>query len=64
MIKRKWIIILLISKTEAFAMRKLVGEDKVKKTYTNNPHYYLVEDGHAIKVLKDYRKNHIVKSVK
>lgn len=57
-------IILLITKNEAFAMRKIVGEDKVKKSYSGNPHYYLVEDTHAVKTLEDFRKNHIVSTTK
>lgn len=57
-------IILLITKNEAFAMRKIVGEDKVKKSYSGNPHYYLVEDSHTTKALEDFRKNHIVAMAK
>lgn len=54
--------ILLITKNEAFAMRKIVGEDKVKKSYSGNPHYYLVEDYAAMNALKEYRKSHIVET--
>lgn len=57
-------IILLITKNEAFAMRKIVGEDKVKKSYSGNPHYYLVEDYAAMNALKEYRKSHIVATAK
>ena len=55
-------IILLITKAEAFAMRKIVGEDKVKKSYSGNPHYYLVEDYAAMNALKEYRTSHIVET--
>lgn len=54
--------ILLITKNEAFAMRKIVGEDKVKKSYSGNPHYYLVEDCAAMNALKEYRTSHIVET--
>lgn len=57
-------IILLITKNEAFVMRKIVGEDKVKKSYSGNPHYYLVEDYVAMNALKEYRKSHIVANAK
>lgn len=43
-------------------MRKIVGEDKIKKSYSSNPHYYLVEDSNAIKALKEYRKSHIIET--
>lgn len=45
-------------------MRKIVGEDKVKKSYSGNPHYYLVEDYAAMNALKEYRKSHIVATAK
>ena len=57
-------IILLITKAEAFAMRKIVGENMVKKSYSGNPHYYLVEDHAAMSALKEYRKSHIVATAK
>ncbi|RHP47038.1 hypothetical protein [Clostridium sp. AF32-12BH] len=57
-------IILQITKNEAFAMRKILGEHLIKKSYSSNPHYYLVEDGHAVKALEDFRKNNIVATTK
>ncbi len=55
-------IILLINKTEAFAMRKLVGNENVKQTYSGHSKYYLVEDSEGInlKTLYNYRKSRIV----
>jgi hypothetical protein len=53
-------IILLINKTEAFAMRKLIGKENVKKTYSGHAKYYLVEDDQNLKALSDYRKSKIV----
>ena len=43
-------------------MRKLVGNENVKKTYSGHPKYYLVEDSEGInlKTLHDYRKSKIV----
>ena len=48
-------IILVINKTEAFAMRKLVGNVNVKQTYSGHPKYYLVESYHKLKALDKYR---------
>lgn len=53
-------IILLINKTEAFAMRELVGNENVKKTYSGHAKYYLVESYDNLKVLDKYRKSKIV----
>ena len=53
-------IILLINKTEAFAMRKLVGNENVKKTYSGHSKYYLVESYQNLKALSNYRKSKIV----
>jgi hypothetical protein len=53
-------IILLINKTEAFAMRKLVGNENVKKTYSGHSKYYLVESYNNLKALDKYRKSKIV----
>lgn len=52
--------ILLINKTEAFAMRKLIGKENIKKTYSGHAKYYLVEDDQNLKALSDYRKSKIV----
>ena len=53
-------IILLINKTEAFAMRKLVGNENVKKTYSGHSKYYLVESYQNLKALSKYKKSKIV----
>ena len=53
-------IILLINKTEAFAMRKLVGNENVKQTYSGHSKYYLVESYQNLKALDKYRKSKIV----
>ena len=53
-------IILLINKTEAFAMRKLVGNENVKQTYSGHAKYYLVESYNNLKALDKYRKSKIV----
>ena len=53
-------IILLINKTEAFAMRKLLGNENIKKTYSGHPKYYLVESYNNLKALDKYRKSKIV----
>lgn len=43
-------------------MRKLVGNENVKKTYSGHAKYYLVEDSEGInlKTLYNYRKSRIV----
>lgn len=53
--------ILLINKTEAFAMRKFLGDENVKKTYSGHAKYYLVESYQNLKALKNYRNEKIVK---
>ena len=53
-------IILLINKTEAFAMRKLVGNENVKHTYSGHPKYYLTESKKALIDLEKIRKSHII----
>nr|DAU10465.1 MAG TPA: hypothetical protein [Caudoviricetes sp.] len=53
-------IILLINKTEAFAMRKLLGNENVKQTYSGHAKYYLVESYNNLKALDEYRKSKIV----
>lgn len=58
--RKKWKIILLINKTEAFAMRKLVGNENVKQTYSGHSKYYLVESYNNLKALDKYRKSKIV----
>ncbi len=54
------IIIIAISKDEAFAMRKQFGNYAVKKTYTHHPHYYLVENTKFLKALDKYRKAKVI----
>ena len=41
-------------------MRKLVGNENVKKTYSGNSKYYLVESYQNLKALDKYRKSKIV----
>lgn len=53
-------IILLINKTEAFAMRELLGNENVKQTYSGHAKYYLVESYQNLKTLNNYRKSKIV----
>jgi len=47
---------LKITKSEAFIMRKELGETAVKKTYSKHPSYYLVESPRNMKTLDAYRK--------
>lgn len=42
-------------------MRKLIGEEYVKKSYSRHPSYYLVEDKKAVTTLKKYQKSKIAK---
>ena len=53
--------ILGITKTEAFDMRKLGFGNYIKKSYSSNPHYYLVEDSKIMKAYQNYKKSKIVK---
>lgn len=53
--------ILGITKMEAFDMRKLGFGNYVKKSYSSNPHYYLVEDSRVMKAYQNYKKSKIVK---
>lgn len=41
-------------------MRKLLGDENIKKTYSGHPKYYLVESYNNLKVLDKYRKSRIV----
>ena len=50
-------IILLIRKDEAIAMRDTLGFDAVKQSHSNHPKYYLVESRKNLKTLDNYRKN-------
>lgn len=50
-------VILQINRQEAFAMRKIVGMDEVKKTYSKRPTYFLVESKNNLKELEKYRKS-------
>ena len=44
-------------------MRKLLGEESVKKSYSKHPTYYLVEERNNLQCLENYRKNRIVEQV-
>ena len=58
--KVKWITIVIITKNEAFEMRKLLGDENVKKSYSKHPTYYLIESRNNLKCLDKYRKEHVV----
>ena len=45
-------------------MRKLLGDENVKKTYSGHAKYYLVESYQNLKALKNYRNEKIVKQAK
>ena len=45
-------------------MRKLVGNENVKKTYSGHAKYYLVESYNNLKALDKYRKSKIVSQTK
>ena len=62
--RKKVIPIIKITKKEAFEMRKVLGEENVKKTYSKHPTYYLVETKYNLRCLEKYRKNHIVNRTK
>lgn len=42
-------------------MRKLLGYDEVKKSYSSHPKYYLVESPYNLRELEKYRNSKIVK---
>jgi hypothetical protein len=50
-------IIINITKDEAFAMRKQIGDYAVKSSHTKHPKYYLVENPKFLKTLERYRKS-------
>lgn len=50
-----------ISKSDAFAMRKLVGEEYVKKSHSKHPTYYLVEEHDEYQFNKNTGKKELVK---
>lgn len=54
-------IILLINKTEAFEMRKILGNENIKQTYSGHAKYYLVESPRNLKTLEKYRESRIAK---
>lgn len=41
-------------------MRKLLGDENVKKSYSRRPTYYLVETKYNLQCLGNYRKKRIV----
>ena len=45
-------------------MRKLLGDENIKKTYSGHPKYYLVESYNNLKALDKYRKSRIVQQAK
>lgn len=54
---------IVITKQEAKDLRKIVGEEYVKKTYSRCPTYFLVEDRYhkTVEKLNQYRNAKIVK---
>lgn len=54
----------LVTKTEAFALRKQGLQDYVLMSRSNHPKYYIVEDEKALNALDKYRKSKIVKEYK
>lgn len=50
-----------ISKEEAFAMRKIVGEQYVKKSYSKHPTYYLVEEHDEYRFNPKTKKKEVVR---
>ena len=50
-----------ISKQEAFDMRKICGQEAVKKSYSKHPTYYLVESKENLRSLNKYRYNKTIK---
>ena len=46
----------VITKRDAFAMRENGMGEFIKKTYSERPKYYLVEDRTALKFYENYRK--------
>lgn len=45
-------------------MRKLLGDENVKKSYSKHPTYYLIESRYNLKCLDKYRREHIVVETK
>ena len=45
-------------------MRKLLGDENVKKSYSKHPTYYLIESKLNLICLEKYRKEHIVAETK
>jgi len=50
----------LITKQEAYQMRKEMGNSYVVKTHSRYPKYYLVESPRALKALEQYRESIVV----
>lgn len=53
--------IIPITKNEAFAMRKILGNESVKKSHSRNPKYYIVESKNNLQTLYQFQKSKIVK---
>ena len=50
-------VIKLITKQEAFEMRKVIGSENVKKSKSRHPKYYLVESKYNLNALRKYRNS-------
>ena len=50
-------VIKLITKQEAFEMRKMLGEENIKKSKSRHPKYYLVETNYNLNVLRKYQNS-------
>lgn len=46
---KEGIIILLITKQEAFDLRKIINPNAIKKSHSRYPHYYIVESNNNLK---------------
>lgn len=57
-------VIKLISKQEALVMRKVLGNENVKKSKSRYPKYYLVETKYNLYALAKYQKSKILKTRK
>ena len=57
-------VIKLISKQEALVMRKVLGNENVKKSKSRYPKYYLVETKYNLNALAKYQKSKILKTRK
>ena len=62
--RKKWIIIILITKQESIELQKLGhkfgSEGTLHHTYTSHKHYYLTESKHALSDLEKIRTSHVI----